>query len=1415
MAPERRLIPLASDDAISSSSSTTTIQCTSTVVGVIPPAIHALLTPPTSSATAAAATTNNDVIVTGGRVDDQSSGLSYLRLRNRSEVAIWDHATQTINEELVVSEGGVCRILSHPEHDGDGDDYLLVTCLGPDLTNVRQRRRLQYDNDVNGALRRSTRRAGVPPPSTPRSPSTLPSTPLRCVYIASPTTGVLCVYVIDNNNTSNNSGEQQQQQQQQCDASVRLKLKPNEVITTLTPIKSAVGGTTSAQQQQQQQQFTTWILLTTSHGRLWKVYRTARPATLHAKRVHDGKIRDHDCDNDRGLSEGGDGSSGPMVGGIVHKIYNYLTTPSKASKPSVENEELMVDETNDDKFDQKGGLIVALLPLPPSVVMASDVNRSPARGPPSTPAPNKQQRLLISNNGSGAASSTKVVTITSSFVIKQWNIATSITSADGDVLPHHDGRVVEGFTKCTTLITRKNDGTLDLSPLLSQTATTMDEVGEGGDGMMISNNEGYHNLEVLSKPVLSADGTSIIAIIRLSNNDYVSMTRVYVVRIGGFGNTTTTTTWGSAPCIIDAVWLDKFSGPSLSSSTLSTSAALACVGLTVSDDENEESVVGGGVVAYVGFGPSKSGKQNHPVTVSAIYFPRGVVNDNQQQRHHPPPPRVKDLEINPTIVPAAVNDTLSLDPVTGGCIFLATTGLLCSTHVRFPPSLIDVALLSSSREQGGERLTDLLRVPNEIVLTIKSHLKSSFRQYLIKLNEAGGGGSGGSLARMVIAPSVGTCPSRILTAAAILASNDYACAVSSQSSSSSGSFSVSSFSPRSPATSSSPLNNLREKIRIHRDFITFLVHAGAYRRILTDGRVLLRDHGELLTTTRTLLIECQSFFMKADATATAAGGDGREEVSRMRRLVMSTLDGVSDDVAALPRRWAGLQHLATSSTPLRKDIHLLLTSTLICQGIGQALHYRYSESIPLYDIPSHDSSQSSSSCLPWTSSSTVLDVLVAQLRSIQQLGETILYTTMDYDVEKANLRRYVEDLSASTLSGYRDALQRTESDSCTDTEGLKSSYEEAKSLSVSLLRMFANDEGDDSVALQTSLEHSYFEGIVQICYDHRQSWMYQGPFSDKTADERYDLRSFMINTLPDSPYAHLHQSCDYQTGLSFCSFVLSWYANQGLFPDVFELGKNCQQELSRYIRSDNRLSHMAWIQHLRVDGHEQATTDLIGLSSPLLFGKESKEMSLWEKDHILSIAKLSNKLAVSKSVNRTAAQDQRTKLIDNALAIVDAQKVLQEEDKLGDEVALDENDVIRLAVEKIQSCNDIEKIKRFAICGLSVANAKSSDQVTAMASDASSIWHAVIQADIDKWQSVANEHNSAVGGIQEEELIHNVGGTAFVGIMGDIVHQTSGEEINNVGFGNDRVRCMVMDALGSNELERVLQLSADIVLASV
>jgi hypothetical protein len=263
---------------------------------------------------------------------------------------------------------------------------------------------------------------------------------------------------------------------------------------------------------------------------------------------------------------------------------------------------------------------------------------------------------------------------------------------------------------------------------------------------------------------------------------------------------------------------------------------------------------------------------------------------------------------------------------------------------------------------------------------------------------------------------------------------------------------------------------------------------------------------------------------------------------------------------------------------------------------------------------------------------------------------------------------------------------------------------------------------------------------------------------------------------------------------------------------VFELGKHCPHDLTRYVRNDDRLLNLAWIQHLRVGGHEQATVGLVGLTSPVLFGKETV-MSLWEKDQMTSLAKLSNKLAIAKSASRSNAHDQRTKTIENSLTLVSAQRILQEDAELGDEIALDERDILRLAVEKIESSQDVDEIKRFAICGLSVASAKSPDQLEAIARDASTIWHAVIQADIDTWQNVANENSMAVGGLEEEELIHFVDGTAFVGVMHDFV-TTSGGKMQDVGFGCHRVRNQVMHALGSDELEKVLTRSADVVAAA-
>lgn len=217
---------------------------------------------------------------------------------------------------------------------------------------------------------------------------------------------------------------------------------------------------------------------------------------------------------------------------------------------------------------------------------------------------------------------------------------------------------------------------------------------------------------------------------------------------------------------------------------------------------------------------------------------------------------------------------------------------------------------------------------------------------------------------------------------------------------------------------------------------------------------------------------------------------------------------------------------------------------------------------------------------------------------------------------------------------------------------------------------------------------------------------------------------------------------------------------------------------------------------------------LLSVTSPVLFGDKDGDMSLWEKDQMLSLAKLSNKLAGAKN---PAAVDIRSELIENSLTLISAQRILQEDTEQGGEIILKEEDLLRLAVEKIQSSRNGEDIKRFGICGLAIASAKPQGQNEAKSSDASSIWQAVIQADLDTWESVANENKMSVGGISEEELIHRVDGTAFVQVMYDFV--TSGEKMPEVGF-NEHVRNQISHALGSDSLAKVLALSADIVVAT-
>lgn len=234
---------------------------------------------------------------------------------------------------------------------------------------------------------------------------------------------------------------------------------------------------------------------------------------------------------------------------------------------------------------------------------------------------------------------------------------------------------------------------------------------------------------------------------------------------------------------------------------------------------------------------------------------------------------------------------------------------------------------------------------------------------------------------------------------------------------------------------------------------------------------------------------------------------------------------------------------------------------------------------------------------------------------------------------------------------------------------------------------------------------------------------------------------------------------------------------------------------------------------MRVGWYEKATAGLQGISSPLLFGMETGVMGLWEKEQMMSLAKLSNKLAAANDGTYSKVVDQSAESIENNLTLISAQRSLQEEnDDVDNEAALDEDEILKLVVEKMQSSSDADEIERFGFIGLSVASAKPLDQIEAMSNAASYIWYAVVQADINVWRDVANDNAYVVGGMDEECLMHRVEGTVFVGLLNDFLSKSSEVEKQHVGFVCTNVKNQVLRALGSEELAKVLTVAADIVM---
>eukprot|EP00970_Alexandrium_tamarense_P003002 scaffold430_cov187-Alexandrium_tamarense.AAC.11 len=1125
---------------------------------------------------------------------------------------------------------------------------------------------------------------------------------LRHVYAASPDSGVVCLWTLDGSHPSathslqRTEGRDDAADTVECDASVRLPLRQGELLTALTPIE---GGSS-------------WMLAATSFGRIWKLTKTSRPLGLRAKLVEAQSVIE--------------GNGGGIVGGLFSLIGMTPKTTGREGRGHAAASAGSKGVEEGEGMEQTHENIVALVQFAPV---------GSKGGPVRSPPPRKVQRVLSPSPSNTArdGNSAHVASLSSNLVLKEWKVSLLVESE------HHsrgdNSEVNEGYISQKEFFPRNGDGTLNLGNLCS-----------GGELT------GYRHVDIIAPPSIAKDGRSLIVPIRIARdaNGSDESTRVYVLRIALGAERD-----DEGPQIIDAAWLDRYSGESISV----IGGSLECAGLVTAEENGGED---GGVVVYVGFGPrdgvddgGNAADSACPVTISVIHFPRVTADGDAMEA-----PRVKDLDLFSNVVPSIVMGCMSYDSTTGGCVFLATSGLLGGTSVRFPRNLSNEKSCMTDLSGSIEALAQ-----DDAVLTIKSHLQSSFRQYLNKLKD--GTTNPASVARTVVPPSVGSCSSSVLSAAVVLASKDLLVAGGGR-----GGL-------HSPfASRNSAMTVLRDTLELHKHFVTYLHHAGAYRKVSVAGRTKLRDHGEMVAATRATLSDCQGYFSSADGTA--MDDERRGEIAQVRQMITNTFDGIAENVLDLPRRWAALQQL-----PINNSTDLLMISSMaVCNGIGRALGYRQDESGILYDIPSFDASIDST-VAPWTSSAEVLTVIQTQLQNIQQSGSG----------DETLLRPYVEDLSASLLGGYRDIVLREAGDG-----NALQAYEEAKLLAIPLLRRFAHDGGADIVALRASLAHACFEAICNICNEHRATWLFQGPFSDLEPDETYDIRA-MMSTSSDSPYANLHQSRDYQTGLGFCDYVFRWYADRGSHPEVFELGKECPATLTRYLRTDDRLSNLAWLQDLRTGSYDDATYGAMSnLTSPVLPSRDSDgPMGLWEKEQMLSIAKLSNMRV--KSPNS---------VIENGLTLINAQRVLQDEDidGHGSEVAMTADDLLVLAVNKIKASQDVDECKRFAIAGLCVASAVPTDQ----AEHAALVWEACIGADMDTWNNISREASSSVAGIAKEDLMRLCESTLFVALA-EAFATTPEESMKGVGFlSNVAVKDEVVQSLGLNQnFEQLLLRSAELV----
>ena len=790
----------------------------------------------------------------------------------------------------------------------------------------------------------------------------------------------------------------------------------------------------------------------------------------------------------------------------------------------------------------------------------------------------------------------------------------------------------------------------------------------------------------------------------------------------------------------ESIWLSRYAYDAISS----RSNPVVCAGLVTAFEQVEGEYY---PVVYSVFQHMYNGG-HLPVTVSAVRFAANNSSSGSSSSSF------VDIDLDPQVVPHIPAGALQHDSATDGCNIMCTTACIINVRATFP-----VITGTSTRQP-----TTPSKVNEEMVDVIAGHLFSAFQTHLRKQEsqnnvlpmsprmERNNRSPYSKTSYSFLPPSIMSANSVTLSCAVVAVSTQLVDQASSS----------------SDTTAIAALDVISAKVQMHQSFIQYLVHAGIYKRVTFQGRLSLRDRGEMMHAIGGLL-NSWNVILEAESRSQSfhealnQEGDHKDDIL----LFGESLKGIEQTVTLFPVSLLSLQKKvipgtmngeASSST---STWLLFILIKIHCESIQNVIMHRNEQSEKLYDI-SHSEDTSASvyhenGASPWTSSEDALFNVEYTLQSLQIAAAENKNATEILQQMKEVLGEPVEQLVSNMLEGHKDIPSSKRNEA---------KYDNAKNLSYVLLTAFCSTE----VAFELSLAHAHFLGVVELCHENSKHGKY---------NPNFDLIPLIDDS--HSEKKAFTDSIDLESGLSFQKYVFRWHADQGLFGTLLQLGKHCQSVLSEYMEEDERLSHLRWIQNVKTGHFSKAATGLMSLSSEGLvaFKDKSGKKSLQNRQLVLSLARLSAMTSQENSAQLKNVQTMAEENLDLYTAQESLADMVDSYDVCSRVMAPDT--LMDVAMDLIKSTKNTEDKVRAALAGLTIAKAMSSissvDNSTRQ-SHIAKVWASAIDIEMQRWLDILEQWSL----LSDNDRASRVGNTVFYNMAAQYYSEPLAKKNDEAGF---------------------------------